>query len=299
LDIAIKLLLTYREIFHLTQQNLANELYNFSSAFQAVNTVTLSRWETGKTVPSKHRKVLLLKFLYSKGCTKEEKCLKLFKELYRNIEKPLESALSLSLKQMIGNFPEAREGEYLLHQFKKEQEQMKNLNVLIEIEKAMSTSGTYIATQEQIAEWCCYPASFACICEQNGQHAGHHILLKLKTAVADEIIHHKKEIHTLSKNDFCAKNEKGTYLFFAFYARSPKVSALLSVEHYLFLLENSHYIDNIVIYSTREDAKTLLKNYGLKLVATRIDEKYNMKWYGFSAALEDVLFSLSVIQSIE
>jgi len=299
LNIISKLLLTYRDISHLTQKELSAELFFFSDAFEAVNAVTLSRWETGVTVPAKQRKVLLLKFILSKGCAKEEKCLDLFIELYKNIQKPLEDTLSLQLKHMIGNFPESREGEYTLHQLRDTKDTTNHLDILIQIEKSMSTAGTYKVSESQIDKWCSYLASFACLCEQNGQYAGHHILLKLKTAVADEIIHHKREVTTLDENDFCSQKEKGTYLFFAFYGRSPKVTALLSVEHYLFLLENTPYIDNIAIYSTREDIETLLQGYGVAHVATGKDEKHNVTWHGFSAPVEEVLFSSSVLQAIE
>ena len=68
LNITGKLLHEYRILHNLIQKDLVGELSHFSNAFEALNTVTLSRWETGATSTSLHKKKSLLNFLTAKGC---------------------------------------------------------------------------------------------------------------------------------------------------------------------------------------------------------------------------------------
>ena len=62
-----KLLFEYRKQLNITQKNLVEELSHFSPNFKALNTVTLSRWETGTTTPSLNKKRILLDFFTLSG----------------------------------------------------------------------------------------------------------------------------------------------------------------------------------------------------------------------------------------
>ena len=170
---------------------------------------------------------------------------------------------------------------------------------IVQIERASNPiEAPYTMTPEILKEWCSHPSTFAFVCEANKQHAGHYILLKLKSAVAEDIVHHRRNRCTITKKDFCAPEEKGSYLTLTLFARSGKVATLLNIEHYYHLVEHMNTIDNIAIFSRREDTVPMTRTYGIHLVASGVEKKDGYTWYGLTAPLEDILFTDTIIEAV-
>ena len=111
LNIISRLLSEYRKLHNLTQKELVLELSQFSTEYSALNTVTLSRWETGVTSPGLHKKRTLLNFFASKGSFKSGKCHDAVKERYENLYAPLSEVFIRNYQALIGNFPEHKHVE--------------------------------------------------------------------------------------------------------------------------------------------------------------------------------------------
>lgn len=130
------------------------------------------------------------------------------------------------------------------------------------------------------------------------QHLGHFVMFKLKNDVARAIANYERSECSLKEEDFCPAYEKGTYFVHALYGRNPKVAAKLNVEAYLFMLDNMEYIDNIMVFSSRIDGRTITRDYGITSVAKGYDEKLGMKWEGMLSPVEDILFSDTVLKLV-
>jgi len=298
LNILSRLLSEYRKLHKLTQKDLVKELSQFSTEYSALNTVTLSRWETGTTSPSLHKKRTLLNFFASKGSLKSGKCHNAVKERYENLYEPLSEVFIRNYQALIGNFPEQKNVEYILHSLKDSVQNQERFKYIIDIETASNPEKYYTPTPEILAQWCDHPSSFAITCEQNKQHLGHFIMFKIKNSVAEAIAHHKRSEFSLTEDDFCDVDEKGTCYVHALYGRSPKIAAVVNVEAYLHLFEHMDTIDNMMIFSTRTDGVLLTKDYGIEMLAQGKDEEYGFEWHGMLSPVEDILFSDTVLKLI-
>ncbi len=293
-----RLLCEYRKLCNLTQQNLVTELSHFSNDLKALNTVTLSRWETETTSPGLNKKKSLLNFFAAKGCLNDGICHDIVRDRYENLYEPLSGVFTRNYQYLIGNLPEPKTGEHTMHSLKDFTQKLEHIEHIIDIEIATNATGYYSITPKMMEEWCDHPSSFCMVCERKKQHLGHFIMLKIKNSVAQEIAHYKRSEFSLTKDDFCDVNENGTYYVHALYGRSPKIAAILNVKAYLHLFEHMDTTDNVMIFSTRTDGVLLTKDYGIKVIANGEDEQYGFDWHGMLSPVEDILFSDTVLKLV-
>ena len=293
------ILVQYREYAGLTQKSLVEVLSNYNDEFKNLNTVTMSRWETGTTTPSLHKKKLLLHFFTNTHClTTDGACHDIIYEAYERLYEPLSTVFTRNYQSLIGNLPEQRMGQHNLENLKVFPQKDEHIEHIIDIERATNATNYYPVKPTLLTQWCNYPSTFCIVAVRKKQHLGHFILLKLKNHVAEEIVHHKKSEFDLSSNDFCDVNENGTYYVHALYGRSPKIAAELNVKAYLHLFENLKYTDNVMIFSTRTDGVLLTKDYGIQEVAHGVNEEYGFEWHGMLSPVEDILFSDTVLKLV-
>jgi transcriptional regulator with XRE-family HTH domain len=293
-----KLLIAYRKLSNLTQKQLVEELSKLSNDFKALNTVTLSRWETGTTSPAFNKKKSLLNFFTLKKCLSKDICQDIIKNQYKNLYEPLSKIFTKNYQYLIGNLPEHRTGKHSLYVLKDFNQKKEHFEHIIDIETATNSTNYYTLTSDHLEGWCEHPSSFCIIAERKKQHLGHFIMVKIKNHIAEEIAHYRRSEFSLTKDDFCALNENGTYFVHALYGRNPKIAAELNVEIYLHLFENMDYIDNLMIFSTRTDGVLLTKDYGIKVIAKGEDEHYGFKWHGMISPISDILFSDTVVKLV-
>ena len=293
------LLTAYRKLHKLTQKELVAEFSHYSKEFKALNTVTLSRWETGTTTPSLTKKKHLLHFLANTDCFKiDRNCHKVVHTAYERLYDPLGTLFTCKYQYLIGNMPEHRTGKHTIENLKTFSQSFEHIEHIIDIEIATNARNYYAVTPTLFAQWCKHPSSFCIIAERKRQHLGHFIMLKIKNHVAEEIAHHKRREFDLNANDFCAAEENGTYYVHAMYGRSPKIAAELNVKAYLHLFNHINTIDNLMIFSSRADGILLTQDYGIKEIARGVDEKYKFKWHGMLSPIEEILFSDTVIKLV-
>jgi len=293
------LLTAYRKHHNLTQKDLVNALSQYSEAFGALNTVTLSRWETGTTSPSLSKKKLLLHFFANSPCLIEDAaCYDIIYETYERLYAPLSTVFTRKYQYLIGNLPEFPAGKHTLEDLKSFIEKEEHIEHIVDIETATNSTNYYKVNPAVLRPWCEHPSSFCIVAERKKQHLGHFVMLKLKNHVAEEIAHHKRSEFDLNSNDFCDINENGTYYVHALYGRSPKIAAELNVKAYLHLFENLKYTDNVMIFSTRTDGVLLTKDYGIRVVDSGENDEYGFKWYGMLSPVEDILFSDTVLKLV-
>jgi len=282
----------------LTQQNLVTELSHFSNDLKALNTVTLSRWETETTSPSLNKKKSLLNFFAAKECLNDGVCHDIVRDRYENLYEPLSGVFTRNYQYLIGNLPEPKTGEHIIHPLKDFTQKLEHIEHIIDIEIATNSTDYYSLTPKIMAEWCDHSSSFCMVCERKKQHLGHFVMLKIKNSVAREIAHYKRSEFSLTEDDFCDVDENGTYYVHALYGRNPKIAAILNVKAYLHLFEHMDTTDNVMIFSTRTDGVLLTKDYGIKVIANGEDEQYGFDWHGMLSPVEDILFSDTVLKLV-
>jgi transcriptional regulator with XRE-family HTH domain len=292
-------LVQYREYAGLTQKSLVETLSTYNNEFKNLNTVTMSRWETGTTTPSLHKKKLLLHFFANTQClTSDGACHDIVHEAYERLYEPLSTVFTKNYQSLIGNLPEQRIGQHKLENLKVFPQKDEHIEHILDIEKATNATNYYAVKPTLLTQWCNYPSTFCIVAERKKQHLGHFVMLKLKNHVAEEIAHHKRSEFDLNNNDFCDVNESGTYYVHALYGRSPKIAAELNVKAYLHLFDHLKHIDNVMIFSTRTDGVLLTKDYGIQEVAHGVDEEYEFEWHGMLSPVEDILFSDTVLKLV-
>ena len=293
------LLIAYRSMNKQTQKDLVSELSQYSNKFKALNTVTLSRWETGTTTPSFTKKKLLMHFFANTHCLRSNTaCRTLVQEGYEKLYTPLSAVFTRKYQYLIGNLPEHPTGKHTLEDLKDFSQKEEHIEHVIDIEIATNVTNYYSVTPAILTKWCTHPSSFCIIAERKKQHLGHFVMLKLKNHVAKEIAEHKRSEFDLESNDFCDVDEQGTYYVHALYGRSPKIAAELNVRAYLHLLNHMDTVDNVMIFSSRADGVLLTQDYGIEIIDSGEDDEYGFKWYGMLSPVEDILFSDTVVKLI-
>jgi len=294
-----QLLSAYRKTKYLTQKEMVEELFTFNSDFSGLNTVTLSRWETGTTKPSLKKRKYLLSFFAANKCFSERTtCYKLGHQAYEDLYVPLSAVFTRNYQYLIGNFPELNVDFSSLHPLSCFPHADEHIEHIIDIETVTNVEGYYTLDKEKFHSLCAHPSSFAIICERKRQHLGHFVMFKVKNHVAKDIVYHRRNEHSLTTDDLCAENEKGTYYIHALYGKNLQIAALLNVKAYIHLYENLDFVENIAIFSSRNDGVLLTKDYGIKCVAKGKDVHFGFGWHGMLSPVEDILFSDTVVKLI-
>ena len=294
-----ELLVGYREMSKLTQQELVDQLSSYSEDFKNLNTVTISRWETGTTSPGLGKKKQLLRFFADRGSLYDDsKCHKVVENAYNNLYAPLSDVFTRNYQYLIGNFPEFELDHSHVHSLRSFFDKRAHFEHIIDIETVTNVPNYYTLTPMQLGSLCDQPSSYAIICERKKQHLGHFVMFKIKNEVAQKVVRHQKSEYSITTSDLCGVNENGTYYVHALYGKNPKIAALLNVHAYLHLFKHMKTVDNVMIFSSRKDGVLLTKDYGIALIDKGRDETYGFDWHGLMSPVEDILFSDTVVKLI-
>jgi transcriptional regulator with XRE-family HTH domain len=292
------LLYYYRNIHGITQRELVEVLSEYANYFTALNTVTLSRWETGTTSPSIKKKRALLQFFTAQGCFREGECYQILRSRYEALSDVLGDVFTKNYQYLIGNLPRWNMDECTIQALRDMPHKKDYIEHIIDIEKATNPAHYYEITPKTFNKWVEHTSSFCIAHECKSQYLGHFMMFKIKNYVAEEIAHHRRSEFSLQERDFCTDDESGTCYVHALYGRSPEIAALLNAQAYLYLLEHMEYIDNVMIFSTRSDGLLLSKDYGIKVVGSGKDDTCGFDWCGMLSPLEDILFSDTVLKLV-
>jgi transcriptional regulator with XRE-family HTH domain len=297
-----KLLCCIRQSQNFTQEELVSDLAASSLIFESLNSVTLSRWETGKTSTSYSKKRELLKIFSRKGWLQKGLCHDFVRNRFENMCQCLTVIFDHNYQSLIANVPTLKIGmdEYDLHNLQKKNinNKLYHFENIIDIEIASNPKEYYSATPESLQSLCSHRNSFSIICERRRQHLGHFLMFKLENDIAQNLIHNKISEFAITTNHLCKNNENGSYYIHALYGVNPTIAALVNSKAYLYMFDNMTSIDNVVILSSRKDGLRLAKAYGIRTVAKGKNKKYNFIWHGMDSPVEDILFSDTVLRLI-
>jgi len=293
-----ELIHVYRKENKLTQNEMVEALAIFSPNLKKLNTVTLSRWETGVTSPGLVKKRSILKFLLTHHTLAGSAVYAMIKERYRLLSAATESSLPGPNAALLGNLPAFDDGSDCLFDLQESEHQDTFLEHIVDIEKSTHAAGYCQLSTERLKAYLQAPSTFAVVCARKNHYLGHFIMLKINEESAEAIVHHRKSKYDISDEALSGKEERGSYIMMAIYASNPKYAMKLRTEAYLFLLENMATIKDFLIFSTRTNGTTMHHNYGIAEVAKGEDETYGFNWFGLCSPVEDILLSDTVIKLI-
>ena len=295
-----KLLLQYREHQGWTQQRFAEKLSAYAPVFKNLNSVTVSRWETGTTEPGLAKKKALLHYFADSECMHRiGKCHEIVRNAYDEcLLDPLTSLFNRNYRYIIGNFPEFNIDQSHLHTLSHFGNRREHFEHIVDIERATNVEGYYNLTPQRLEKLCSHPSTFAIIYERKRQHLGHFIMFKIKQDVAEEIVHHTRKEYTVTTEDLCQPTEKGTYYIHAMYGKNPRIAALVNIQAYLHLFEHFKWTDNVLIFASREDGPKLTRHYGIEQIDEGYDDFFGFRWYGYMSPIKKILFSDIVVREV-
>jgi len=293
-----KLIYTYRKEYGITQEALVEALSGISPDLKKLNTVTLSRWETGTTSPGDRKKKTLLKFIVSRDYAKNTRVHTMLQERFRLLAEATSSVLPGANEHLVGNLPLFDIAHNCIDLLSISHGEKAYLEHILDIEKAAHAPGYCRLSMPQMKKYLQYPSTFSVVCRHKQHYLGHFIMLKIKAETAEAIAHDQRSKYDIRPDELCSSKEPGSYVILAVYASNAHYAMLMKTEAYLFLLDNIATVKDLVIFSTRTGGETMSRNYGIKQIAEGKDEQYGFKWFGLQSPVEDILFSDTVVKLI-
>lgn len=287
-----------REQYHLTQEQLVQELYNYDSIFLGLDISTLSRWERGLTRPSVERQIKII-YLFSTFSNSVLSC-------FDNMNKDdVENELcKIAVKNLVGsskehilNFPSRsfRVDDILIKHARSGDDMDKALRIPFSIIENL-TGNTYNLDFETLKSWALNPSNLFLISEYKGEFHGMLFTLRVKPEVFEQIIDFEKEIADISDDDFADFDELGCNLPMAFFAFNDKSSTLLILRYYAHLIANQNSIQSIGTTPLLDGAKKILQKMNLKFYKDKVVKDGTISSY--RASLKEVLINERVLKML-
>jgi len=288
-----------RKVLGETQQQFITQIAMFDEEFNALNTVTLSRWENGTTATSLYRKRLILRYFHTKGILTQEPCRSMIQERFSALQVPLSKTFEHNYESIIHNLPKLRipldayETNTLEHC-----DDPLQLQHLIDVEIASHAPLYYKNTPQRLLELVSHPETFSMVIKKNRQHLGHFIMYKTTPEASEKIVRYQLKEHELTLDHLVKPGSSGDYYIHAFYGVNPVIAAMLNVHTYLHLFKHIDTIKDVVIFSSRKDGVRLAKAYGIEMIESGDDLHYGITWNGMRSPVEDILFSDTVLRLV-
>jgi transcriptional regulator with XRE-family HTH domain len=294
-----KLLAVIRKEQGLTQEELVQELAEFSLEFEGLNSVTISRWETGTTSTSFRKKREIFKFFCGQGWLDSGPGRDFVRERFEYLSEPLTRVFKHNYETLIANVPALRIPleEYRVRDLQQETDLLCYEHI-VDVEVASNPPGYYRITPQALQSFCHHPAAFSLICERKEQHLGHFAMFKLNHDAARRLVHNQLGENDIGLENFCAQEDRGSYYIHALYGVNPTIAALVNSQAYLYLFDHIDEIETISIFSSRRDGMRLAQAYGIETVAWGRNHEYGFTWYGMQSPVEDIVFSDTVLKLI-
>ncbi len=285
-----------RKTYNLTQEELVQELYNFSDSFVGLDTRTLIRWEKGSTKPSATKQVIIIE-LFQKYSTHIFPCFYKQDEIEEKLCNVGIANLIGNSKEHILNFPNNifKVEDINISQVRSHDDIDLILNMPQSIFKGL-TDNYFKITIEHLKEWSLHPSNFFLVAQSHNDFLGMFFTLRLKPSSFKKIISFDMKITELNDEDFAVSNEESCDFPFTFFAYNDKVASLLYLRYFTHLIA---YQDTIVEVGTTpllESGKRLVEKINLSYIQDKKVDGETLSSY--SASLEDVLINEDVLKMI-
>ncbi len=285
-----------RKNYNFTQEELVQELYNFSDAFAGLDARTLSRWEQGSTKPSAAKQVVIVQ-LFQKHSTHIFPC---FSSL-KNVEEEL---CKIGIKNLIGqskehivNFPTNifSTGDIDISHVRSHE----NIDLLLKMPQSILSGRAdnyFQITVEHLREWALHPSNLFLIAQSNDTFVGMFFTIRLKPEVFKKLLSFEIKVKDVSHNDFASFEEEACNFPVAIFAYNEKVASLLYVRYYAHLISNQDTIIEVGTTPLLKGAKKLLE----KMHCHHIEDKEidGRTLASYSAPLEEILINEDVLKMV-
>ena len=282
--------------YSLTQEELVQELYNFSDSFQGLDIRTLSRWEKGSTRPTAAKQVTIIE-LFQKHSTHIFPC-------FYNQEKVEDELCRVGIDNLIGNSKE-HIINFPINIFKVDDINISHIRSHGDIELMLNmpyslmedmTSNFFNITIEHLKEWALHPSNLFLVARNKEQFLGMFFTLRLKPSSFKKIMAFEMRIVELDDTDFANFEEEACNLPFAMFAYNDKVASLLYLRYYAHLIANQDTIIEVGATPILAGGKKLVEKMHLKHIGDKQVDNNILSAY--SAPLEDVLINEDVLKMI-
>ncbi len=282
-----------RQKYHLTQEQLVQELHNFDELFANLDFVTLSRWERGITYPSVDKQLKIIE-TFQKYTSSIFPCYEStnFEELQAQIcQTGIENIIGKN-KQLVLNFPSA----YIIADDLKITHLKDNKNIQSVVNIATSLDKEFTQQYSQIKdknfkEWALHPSSLFLICEYKEQFFGLLFILRLKPEIFEKIINLQMHEEDIEVKHFANLDEDGCSYLLNFFAHSDKSASLLFVRYYAHLIAYQNSTLEVGVATMMDEGKKLM---GRLNISHYKDKKHQISFY--RAPLKDILINESLLK---
>lgn len=281
-----------RKQYEFTQEELVQELYNFSDVFVGLDVRTLSRWEHGDTKPTAAKQIIIIQ-RFQKSSTHIFPCFHNQKNVEEELCRVGISNLIGKSKEHIVNFPSnifSIDTINISHIRSHE-----DLSLVLEMPQSIIeglTSNYFAITQEHLKAWALHPGNLFLVAQNNSDFIGMFFSLRLKPNSFKKVIAFEMKVTELSDKDFADFEEEACNMPFSFFAYNDKVASLLFLRYYAHLISNQDTIIEVGTTPLLEGGKKLVEKMHLK----HIENKEALSSY--SAPIEDVLINEEVLKMI-
>ncbi len=255
-----------RERYHLTQEQLVQELYNTDDSFQGLDVGTLSRWERGMTRPSIRRQIEIVRHFqhYSKNV------FPCFDGLsHDDIEAELCKAGAHNLlagnKRFIFDFPSyiMQVGDLKMTHIRHTDDVDRLLKMPYSLHQRMMGAHMKLAP-EHLKAWALDPRNLFLITEFQEQTFGMLFALRLRPEVFKRVIAFTLALNDLDEKDFANLDEPGCILSLVFFAYNDQNAVLLLIRHYAHLIAEQESIEEVGALTAHPDGRRFVKRLHFK-----------------------------------
>ena len=274
-----------REYAALTQEKMVEALSDFDVSFKALTANTLSRWERGVQSPSDRKRTKIILALLNLNGVVDPSFIgagvnKIQKKLHNS---SLSKALGANNKEIL-NLPnnilnpetfKVRE----IHEIADSRELISYVYSLF-----INDNEKFLHINKKLfTSWLLNPSNLCLIVCSNGQFMGAIISLRLKREAFDNLMGLDDDLKNINKESFATVEEESSSLLLFLHALNTESAAYLISRYYASLIDNSHVIDEVGMFTFQDKIEKFSKKLNLDFF--KIKEGVS----GYKAPLSHVL----------
>ena len=256
-----------RESSDLTQEELVYELYAYDdTAFDGIDTNTLSRWERGTSRPKLSRQVSVIKYFQHKTGTALP-CWEKYstEEAEEMICKTGMKNLLGKSKELILNFPSNMMGTGGLSVVQLRNSEMVQdvIDINMELDRSFNHKFSELIPKH-FESWALHSSNSFFVCKHNRQFFGLLFTLRVKPETLDKLMNFKMREKDITQKDFASFDELGSNYIVSFFALNDEAASMLFIRYYAHLISHQKVIHEVGVATMMKDGRRLLNKMNLK-----------------------------------
>lgn len=285
-----------RNRYNLTQEELAQEFFNFDDIFHGIDAVTISRWERGVTAPSMERLKLIIK-VFQKFSHKVFSCFDVLdkKEIESIVCNVGIKNVSKKVKQHIVEFPKdiLDTSKVKITDLKECKDENTYIRIAHKLDKSLTQNYSHI-NYKNFKEWTQHASSFFAISMYQEQFFGMVFFIKLKIETFERIMNFEMDEYGIRADDFADVDEDGSIYVINLFAISQYSATQLIMSFYMYLIKHQDSIKDIGRITKTKEGAILSQNIGLELHKEKQSSEHLLR--GYRATLSNVLINEALLK---